>query len=561
MHFNNKRINRGDSQSEIKDKVNYNFNQVLSFGIGHEGLIGPKGATGIPGPSGKIGETGSTGNRASDWFRGNTVPATGDSQEFDLWVDDSSSLGDIYERGFSSWSYTGLSLFNSDYFEVYSGIVGPLGLTDKSAIGFKSSYVPDQTSLVVSDTYFSSSDVNPNNSKLLVSTEDQITNPIFSFVKSNSNSTSSPSFYWKNTGVFSDLLFKSPGKLSIISLLDLELSSYQPSGGGDMTLNGSSFYANTLGNVNILSNAWLSFITSYDSQTAPFILSSLNIGINSSKIYTKTLTQIFNLFGGIGNYILKSVPESGSTFNYFGGISINSDSSTSRIFDFTGMDGHSVLYGLPSGSVSSGNHKQIVFGASGGGSAGSTGAPYSYHVKRLNNIELGSLSIDRCIEYNSRNSTLYTTTSLTNVLDISTPSKWNSNMIVCTWNYSGNDQYIRIPSSIDPTLEPVFYNGEGNEYRVYLNDEYSSSTGKIKGILYSYRYVNLSSGTNTTRNVYKNFSSTCSYVDLFWAYKGSNTNPNGKIFWKTCSGEGGFLEVTNAYTAAGNNAPLFPSSI
>jgi hypothetical protein len=174
-----------------------------------------------------------------------------------------------------------LSLFNSDYFEVYSGIVGPLGLTDKSAIGFKSSYVPDQTSLVVSDTYFSSSDVNPNNSKLLVSTEDQITNPIFSFVKSNSNSTNFPSFYWKNTGAFSDLLFKSPGKLSIISLLDLELSSYEPLAGEDIILNGSSFYSSTLGNTNLISPYQIIFSTS-DFQTTPFILESLNIGINTS---------------------------------------------------------------------------------------------------------------------------------------------------------------------------------------------------------------------------------------------------------------------------------------
>ena len=559
MHFNNKRINRGDSQSEIKDKVNYNFNQVLSFGIGHEGLIGPKGATGIPGPSGKIGETGSTGNRASDWFRGNTVPATGDSQEFDLWVDDSSSLGDIYERGSSSWSYTGLSLFNSDYFEVYSGIVGPLGLTDKSAIGFKSSYAPDQTSLVVSDTYFSSSDVNPNNSKLLVSTEDQITNPIFSFVKSNSNSTNSPSFYWKNTGAFSDLLFKSPGKLSIISLLDLELSSYQPSGGDDIRLYGSSFYANTSGNVNILSNAELSFITSY-FQTTPFILESLNIGINTSKFYTKTLTQIFNLFDSPGNYILKSVPASGSTFNYFGGISINSDSSTSRIFDFTGMDGHSVLYGLPSGSVSSGNHKQIVFGASGGGSTGSTGAPYSYHVKRLNNISVASVGF-RCVPYEERNFSIPASPGVSNILNISVPSLWNSNMLVCTYinNSSVIDQYIFIPSSLNSSLEPVFYNGEGNEYRVYLNYENpSSSAGKIKGIIYIYSYRR-GDGVISSRRVSFGFTTPCSYVDLFWAYKGSNTNPNGRIFWKTCSGEGGFLEVTNAYSVSGNSAPNFPT--
>jgi len=561
MHFNNKYINQGDSQSEIKDKVNYNFNQILSFAIGHEGLIGPKGATGIPGPSGKIGTTGNTGDRASDWYRGITFPTTGNPQEFDLWVNDSSDLADIYERGISSWSYTGLSLFNSNYFGVYSGIVGPLGLTNKSAVGFKSTYTPDQTSLVISDTYFSSLEVNPNNSKLLISTLDQIDTPIFSFSKSNGNSINPPSFYWKNTGTLSDLIFKSSGKLSINTLLDLELSSYEASGGGNMQINGSSFNANTLGDINIISPGYdVKFKTSSFSSppVSPILISSLNIGIDTFKLYTKTLTEISH-YSGL--YILSSNPTPGSLFNYFGGISINSDSTTSRVFDFTGMDGHSVLYGLPSGSVTSGNHKQIVFGASGGGPTGSTGAPYSYHVKRLNNISFSSVIAGFFIPYSKRNNTKITLADLVGVsayLDVSNVSLWNSNMLVLTTpNAISDDAYIFIPSSTSPSFEPLFYSGEGNEYRVYLNSMIGAR--KIKGIAYTYVYED-TSGSLISRIVYINFPSTCSYVDLFWAYRGSSTNPNGRISWKTCSGSSGILETTNQFTISANTAPTFPLS-
>jgi len=507
MHFNNKYINQGDSQSEIKDKVNYNFNQILSFAIGHEGLIGPKGATGIPGPSGKIGTTGNTGDRASDWYRGITFPTTGNPQEFDLWVNDSSDLADIYERGISSWSYTGLSLFNSNYFGVYSGIA------------------------------------------------------IFSFSKSNGNSINPPSFYWKNTGTLSDLIFKSSGKLSINTLLDLELSSYEASGGGNMQINGSSFNANTLGDINIISPGYdVKFKTSSFSSppVSPILISSLNIGIDTFKLYTKTLTEISH-YSGL--YILSSNPTPGSLFNYFGGISINSDSTTSRVFDFTGMDGHSVLYGLPSGSVTSGNHKQIVFGASGGGPTGSTGAPYSYHVKRLNNISFSSVIAGFFIPYSKRNNTKITLADLVGVsayLDVSNVSLWNSNMLVLTTpNAISDDAYIFIPSSTSPSFEPLFYSGEGNEYRVYLNSMIGAR--KIKGIAYTYVYED-TSGSLISRIVYINFPSTCSYVDLFWAYRGSSTNPNGRIFWKTCSGSSGILETTNQFTISANTAPTFPLS-
>ena len=559
MHFNTKYINLGDSEKEIKDKSNYNFNQILSFAIGHEGLIGPKGATGIPGPSGRIGATGNTGDRASEWFRGTTFPSQ-IPQEFDLWIDDSSSLGDVYERDSSSWLYTGFSLFNSDFFDVYSGIVGPLGLTDKSAIGINPSYTPDQTSLVISDTYFSPSDVNPNNSKLLISTSDQVDTPIFSFVKSNSSLSQYPSFYWKNTGLLSDFLFKSPGKLSIGSLLDLEISSDDSILGGNLILNGDSFYSTTQGNLNLITD-WSRIRLFTDFTINSVLINSVNFGVDTSKLYTKTLSEIsYNsgIMGG-GTYVLSSTPSGSSTDKYFGGISIDSNSIISRVFDFTGISGGSILYGLPSGSSSSGNHKQVVFGETGGVPPGATSGPYSYHVKRLNNI-LVFRSTQSVIPYSNRNNlSPGFGIPINNILNISSLSNWNSNMIVATLTsslYPTSNPYIWIPSSDQQELEPVFYSGEGNEYRVYLNDMVLGNK-KIRGIVYNYYYY--SSTSRQVRRVYFSFPSSCSYVDLFWAYQGSSGNLNGRIFWKTCDGSGGILEMTNRYAIEANQAPPFSS--
>jgi hypothetical protein len=419
--------------------------------------------------------------------------------------------------------------------------------------------------LVISDTYFSSADVNPNNSKLLISTSDQVDTPIFSFVKSNSSLSQYPSFYWKSTGLLSDFLFKSPGKLSIGSLLDLEISSDDSILGGNLTLNGDSFHSTTQGNLNLVSDFRIRLFTDFTINSV--LINSLNFGVDTSKLYTKTLTEISSNSGvpGGGSYVLSSTPSGSSINKYFGGISIDSSSASSRVFDFTGISGGSILYGVPSGSVSSGNHKQVVFGETGGVSAGSTGGPYSYHVKRLNNILTSSVALP-VVPYSNRNFPTYFPFFLSSILNIGQPSSWNSNMIVATLyssGYPGGDPYLYIPSTKEFSLEPVFYSGpiEGNEYRVYLND--TVGTKKIKGIVYTYYrrgpIVFAGPDVSTTRTVYIDFPSTCSYVDLFWAANGSSTNPNGRIFWKTCDGSGGILEMTNEYNIGQNTAPPISS--
>jgi len=51
-----------DSQSEVASKFNFNFNQLLSLGVGQVGPIGPIGSTGSAGPIGPIGPIGPAGS-------------------------------------------------------------------------------------------------------------------------------------------------------------------------------------------------------------------------------------------------------------------------------------------------------------------------------------------------------------------------------------------------------------------------------------------------------------------------------------------------------------------
>ena len=58
----------GDSQTILIDKVNYNFDQILTAGGGPQGSQGIRGATGPIGPQGIQGPTGPQGLRCARWY-------------------------------------------------------------------------------------------------------------------------------------------------------------------------------------------------------------------------------------------------------------------------------------------------------------------------------------------------------------------------------------------------------------------------------------------------------------------------------------------------------------
>ena len=121
----------GDNQETIVDKVNYNFDQILSAGGGPQGQQGQVGPTGPIGPQGPQGVQGVQGPSGTKWFVQDNTPASGSiggSNPFlyptlgDYWLDPDSANQDIYVFDGTSWTYTGFGLASGEIFQRLSPI-------------------------------------------------------------------------------------------------------------------------------------------------------------------------------------------------------------------------------------------------------------------------------------------------------------------------------------------------------------------------------------------------------------------------------------------------------
>jgi hypothetical protein len=119
-------ILQGDNQSTVVDKVNYNFDQILSAGGGPQGQQGLIGPTGPIGPQGVQGVQGLQGPSGTKWFVQDTTPASGSvsgSNPFlyptlgDYWLDPDSPDQDISVFTATGWVYTGYGLAAGDLFQ------------------------------------------------------------------------------------------------------------------------------------------------------------------------------------------------------------------------------------------------------------------------------------------------------------------------------------------------------------------------------------------------------------------------------------------------------------
>ena len=555
MHFNTKYIFNGDSEKEIKNKINYNFDQILSFAIGPDGHPGPKGSLGLAGPGGYKGATGATGLRSSIWYKQNTQPGSS-SNPFDLWIDSASSDYTVYSKGATSgtWTTTGYSLFNSLYFQTYSGIVGPAGVTDKFAIGIKAGagLTASSTSLVISDKTLVSSDSNPNRAKVLIATEDQTTRPIFGFAKSGAVSSGTPGFYWRYAGSNSDLTFASSGDLEISALLAINIDSYTASS----ILYGNSATINSINNITIRGTSNFGF---YSNTTVGiggnFTINSSNLFLSSSIFTSYDPIKISPVGGSTGGYVyntIKNLP-SGIT-NSSAGIDIIANDSQEYTFEFRDLKGAPIFSNKAKGPVSSGKYGQLTFGNTGGVSGGATGGPYLYHVKKVKEVKAGS---GVSLVY-VQNSTTPSNSGANlgfgiNVFDLTSPNIWENDVILLTptsYAFSFFEfAYIKIPSSPYSTLDGVYYNGRSNNYRIILN-ETSDTQFYLAGIVYG--FFRLSGGILVEETYLVTFDNTgsvggtpCKYVDIFYAPVANLNNANPRVFWKTCTGISGYITLTN----------------
>jgi microcystin-dependent protein len=258
----------GDSQFILVDKINYNFDQILSAGGGPQGPIGLKGSTGSIGPQGLRGPAGPQGMDGSKWYVQPNEPSTnnpfpipfGEPQIGDYWLTDENYIPHPY--GFhvyteEGWKYTGVSLNSTQLFTAYTGI--NQGSNGKAII--HDDQGSNQYSLVISDyavngingfkyTDHTSYAINSEKAKLKIATDPQgFSQALLSFGRANfdegnknDNSFSqsyNPIFRWTNpsstnTDNAYDLELRSPrSNISIVipqaSQKTIKLDSYNVS--------------------------------------------------------------------------------------------------------------------------------------------------------------------------------------------------------------------------------------------------------------------------------------------------------------------------------------------
>jgi hypothetical protein len=557
MHFNTKYIFAGDSASEIKRKINYNFDQILSFAVGPNGHQGPKGPAGYDGPSGRKGITGATGLRSTLWTKSDNAPSS--PNPFDLWIDSNTSDYQINTAGSTgAWSYSGYSLFTSPYFSVYDQLIGPAGLLmpDKYAIGLKSGtgLIEANTSLVIGDGYPSISGINPNRSKLLVSTEDQITRPILSFSKTGAVSSGSPGFYWRTLGNSASLRYYSTGNLEISALWGITIDSYtarsilygdhaEITSVQDVAIGGTGdfyLYSNTTIGVG-----------------GDLSLASSNITLSSSSLTSRIPIKIGTTnvpYGQVAFDAVKNTPSGISTSTQ--GISILASSTQDTAFEFFDLRNAPILSAKARGSVSSGKHMQTTFGSTGGQPAGATGGPYLYPVKRIREVRASTVSLNARIW----TATTSTTPTVYNIIDLTSLSLWDSDIILVTpTTYTlpvSNEVFLRIPTSYEQNLAGLYSNGLTNTYRIFLNDTSTGQSYKIAGLVFNYWSFNFRGAFSAIQYFMRfryqpamnTFATESCYVDLTFLGSASTTNGNPRVFWKTCDGISGYISLTNRFS-------------
>ena len=189
---------QGDNQSTLVDKINYNFDQILSAGGGPQGQQGLLGPTGAFGPQGSQGVQGSQGPSGTKWFVQQTSPIIGgitgsNPWTFptlgDYWLDPDSANQEVYVFTATGWTDTGYGLAAGNIFQK----ITPIDITGGgTGQGIFIAGTASNQSLVLSDSSVNDytpggsgiGNINFENAKLKIATENQRTK-ILSFGRSD----------------------------------------------------------------------------------------------------------------------------------------------------------------------------------------------------------------------------------------------------------------------------------------------------------------------------------------------------------------------------------------
>lgn len=276
-------LNQGDSQEDIVDKVNSNFDSIVANGGGPQGQkgdTGDQGAVGAPGPKG---DPGQEGTRGTKWYVQSTQPTGGTSTPLligDYWVDTINS-NKIYVYGNSGWTDTGFNLQSTEVFEIVQGISGPAG--NKNAVVFNTPS-PELNTLVLSDSTLTTSTANPTYSKLLISTNSTSDYPLVEFAKTNASGVGTPADYNRHP----QFRWYEPASSNYNLLFSVPQDSLTIKAGGSLTLSSTASSLSISGNngVSVTSGSSLSISSSstmnFSSGSSVMTFTSQKFNLNAS---------------------------------------------------------------------------------------------------------------------------------------------------------------------------------------------------------------------------------------------------------------------------------------
>jgi hypothetical protein len=322
-------LNSGDNQEDVVNKINSNFDSIVSNGGGPQGDPGAQGEQGPIGPAGPKGDPGQQGTRGSRWFVQPSQPIGGTTDPIlngDYWVN-TFLQNSIFVFGSSGWTDTGDNLSSTELFKTLIGVSGPIGASPLyNAVVLNTSF-PELNTFVLSDSVSLAPTANPTYAKFLIATNSTSDYPILEFAKTNASGVGTPldynrhpQFRWLSTsGTNYNLLFSVPqDEFKIVSGGSLQLRSTASnlilSGSNGVTLeSGTSMNFTSTSGFNI------------NAGTGVLSITSLRFNLNSSSFSTTIPISISSNVPGYAMSFFNS-NTSGA------GISFQTSSTSSSVF-------------------------------------------------------------------------------------------------------------------------------------------------------------------------------------------------------------------------------------
>ena len=284
------RIEEGDNQKVLADKVNSNFSDIITFGGGPYGKVGDQGPDGIQGQAGPVGSYGDMGSRGSIWTIGVTDPGLTGYINNDFWLNIRTGSGNqIYQFSSSGWSRYGFGILSQDIFRVYPNIQTSAGNSGRYNGYVLTSVNPSSYTLVLSDNLLSGTGdlaANPQYSKAVIAIDGGATGKnLMEFTKGfysekASFNTKTPRFYWASTSTTAALKYGLSWKNGDSLFFDIPLGQLKLStttnGGGNSRYRSTGFNLNLAGNQGLSVTTSGNFILNFSS-TGTCFLSNRNI--------------------------------------------------------------------------------------------------------------------------------------------------------------------------------------------------------------------------------------------------------------------------------------------